>query len=205
MEKPVLLHDSRPLLVISIFCTAFFVSCLILSTLSGIRKQDMETLKICIPSFGGLSLLGLLLSLNFARRKLILFEDRISYTPPFGRTRCFSYSEVQHALPRGEQYILFAHDGSKMAVFEVNMPGYPEAIRCLLAHQVKVIPPQPLLPSPFFEKTAGWIARFNRIFPKSHYRSTYNAQAAQKQKRIANIIRILLTILCIVILFLTIL
>ncbi len=78
MNEPIKLRDSRFYLIFSILCAVFFALCLIFSTISGIRKQDMDTLLICIPIFGGLVLLGMLLFLYFFRRKLLLYDTDLT-------------------------------------------------------------------------------------------------------------------------------
>lgn len=140
IQEPIRVHDSRFLLMICILCSVFFVLCLIFSTISGIQKQDMETLLICIPVFGGLALLGIGLSISNSRRVLLLYDNYFSYTPSFGRTKTFSYTEIQSIVQKHERFILYGYDGSKLAVFEINMPAFLTAFRFLMEKHVPFTP-----------------------------------------------------------------
>ncbi len=146
MTEPIKVQDSRFLLAVCIPCTVFFGPGLILSAISGMRKQDMDILLICIPVFGGFLLMGLLLSVTVIRRKLLLYEDHISYTPAFGRTRSFSYEEIKYMRQTGAHFILYGYDSSKLAVFENNMPAFLEGFNFLMEKGVRFIPQN--LPSP---------------------------------------------------------
>lgn len=136
IREPICVHDSRFLLMLYILCSVFFILCLIFSTISGIRKHDMETLLICIPVFGSLALLGIGLSISNLRRALLLYDSYFSYTPSFGRTRTYSYTEIQSIVQKRDQFILYGYDGSKLAAFEVNMPAFLNALYFLMEKRV---------------------------------------------------------------------
>ena len=117
MKEPLIAKDSIIILIISILCTLFFAVCLVLSTASYLGKNDMESLTLCALIFGGFTLLGLLLTVYCIRRRLVLYDSYAAYTPSFGRTRRFSYSEIQSVVQKREKFIIYSYDGRKLAVF----------------------------------------------------------------------------------------
>lgn len=194
--EPVKLRDSKAFLIIDIFGILFFAFCLMLSTISGLRKQDMETLLICIPVFGGFTLLCALMLPYFCRRKLLLYDKYVSYTPAYGKIRTFSYSEIGYILPKNEKFIIYSYDGRKLAVFENNMPAFPAACDYLMERNVRFAPPTPLRPvSPMKKKAQEWNQSLNLTDMDSYIASHWSPQTIQKQKKITRILRILLVIL----------
>ncbi len=198
MDEPIKLRDSRCFLIFSIVCTVFFALCLFFSTISGIRGQDMDTLLICIPIFGGLTLFGMLLFLYFFRRKLLLYDRYVSYTPAFGKTRIFSYSEIGYILPKMEKYIIYSYDGRKLAVFENNMPAFPIAYDYLIEKQVEFVPRQPLVPAgyAFLRKKSGGLDKpFHFTDMDDYIASHCSVQKIERQKKATRIFSILMMIL----------
>ena len=145
MEEPIKIQvrDSRFFLAVCVLCSIVFGFFLIAFTVTGIKKQDMEALKLCIPIFGGLLLLCAGLSISILRRTLTLYDSYFSYTPSFGRTGTFSYTEIKALVEKRERFILYGYDGAKLAIFENNMPAFAEAVNFLIEKHVYFVPWNP--------------------------------------------------------------
>lgn len=197
MEKQVEVRESRIILIISIASTFLFSLCLTFCVCSCIRNQDMETLLVCIPIFGGFILLGVFLLLDSCRRKLVLYSGCFSYTPALGRTGTFSYSEIQSVVPKGEKYIIYGYDGARLAVFEINMPACSDALKYLLEKQVKISPRAPFFFSPLPGKIPDWSLNLHLTDKDAYIRSGYSSVSTRNQKRITRVIQSAMVILCI--------
>lgn len=63
---------------------------------------------------------------------MIIDGDMLSYTPAIGRTRSFHYSDIkQITLDITTSVKLISHEGKRLAVFELNMPGSIPALSYL--------------------------------------------------------------------------
>lgn len=210
MKKPLIVKDSIIILIISILCTLFFAACLVLSVASYLGKNDMESLILCALIFGGFTLPGLLLTVYCIRRRLVFYDNYAAYTPPFGRTRRFSYSEIRSVVQKREKFIIYGYDDRKLAVFENNMPAFYEALCLLDEKYVKIIPARsaygeradiPYASSP--DAASGMSARpaarknkrLNLTDKDAYLRARYSAEAVGKQKRIIRAVHIALIIL----------
>ena len=202
MKKPLIVKDSIIILIISILCTLFFAACLVLSVASYLGKNDMESLILCALIFGGFTLSGLLLTVYCIRRRLVFYDNYAAYTPPLGRTRRFSYSEIRSVVQKREKFIIYGYDDRKLAVFENNMPAFYEALCLLDEKYVKIIPARsaygeradiPYASSP--DAASGMSARpaarknkrLNLTDKDAYLRARYSAEAVGKQKRIIQI------------------
>lgn len=195
MQKPIKVCDSKFILIISIICLIFFLPSFILAAFSDIVNQDMSMIAV----FGGSALLGLWLLIDFLRRKLLLYEDHISYTPTFGRTRAFSYSEIRSVVPTGEKYTIYGYNGEKLAAFETNMPAASTAINYLAMKQVKIEPPK-FLSLPV--KISNWLSNLGTPYRDTCTTFIFPVSTVKKQKRQLRAVRLLLLLLSILAIFL---
>ena len=222
MKEPLIVKDSIIILIISILCTLFFAVCLVLSTASYLGKNDMESLTLCALIFGGFTLLGLLLTVYCIRRRLVLYDSYAAYTPSFGRTRRFSYSEIQSVVQKREKFIIYSYDGRKLAVFENNMPAFFETLCFLDEKYVKIVPAGSAAgagadmasgTSPdaafgaapgttFRQKMADFNKRLNLTDKDAYLRARCSAEAVGKQRKIIRAVHIALIILSLSALFL---
>lgn len=194
MQQPIKVCDNKLLSILPILCLFFCLPCLILSVLSGIQNQDRETIFFCSLGFGGMLLLSILLLVYLLRRKLLLYEDHISYTPAFGRARTFSYAEIRSVTPSWEKYIIYDYNGAKLAVFEVNMPAAPMAIAYLEEKHVK-IEPRKLLTLP--AKISSRLSDLGTPYRDAYTTFIFPASTIKKKKRQLRAVRLLSLFLCI--------
>lgn len=191
-------HEHKFLLILSILCTAFFGACWFFSALSGYRHNDASTILICSLIFGGFTVLGIFLLTDFYRRKLILFSSCLKYVPAIGRSRTFYYNDIERIVVKNEQFIMYSHEGKRLASLELNMPGCLNAIFYLQEREVPFRDKKlssPSRPSSFFT----WLGRRSKYDPHVDYiTSKWSTSKIFHEKKVIRILGILTVILSIV-------
>lgn len=217
MEKPLVVRDSKIILVISVVCTVFFSFCLMLSAVSYLEKRDGESLIFCVAFFGGFALCSLMLLIYAVRRKLVFYENVITYTPPFGRIRSFSYSQIGAVVQKYEKFIIYGFDGTKLAVFENNMPAFYDALNILSEKYVKIVPrdlavsaapgtsydavPGRAADTAFVRKITDWNRNLDLTDKNAYLRSRYSSKAIRKEKEAIRLFGIILIIVSLTAIF----
>lgn len=187
-------HEHKFLLILSIFGTAFFGACCFFAVLSGIRHNDPSTIFISSLIFGSFTVLGIFLFIDFFRRKLILTSSCLKYVPAIGKSRTFYYNDIERIVTKREQFVMYSHEGKRLASFELNMNGCMEALYYLQEREI-----------PFTEKKktpspqrgifhgAGQMPRSN---PHMDYLLKWSPSEIARQRKIIRILGILTTVLC---------
>lgn len=186
-------RESKFLLVISIICSVLFGLSWFFSAIAGIKNHDLTTLIICSLVFGSAAILGILLLINFFRRKLILYADHLSYTPGLGKTKTFSYHAIDHIILKMERCILYDSSRKKLASFEINMPGSLDALYYLAQKGITI--ENKNLSIPFLSDAKSRSDSYNSYI--NNYISTkWSPERIAKEKKITRILGFVLVILC---------
>lgn len=192
-------HESKFLLIISILCSVLFGLCWFFSAKAGLTNHDIETLIICSLVFGGFTVLGIFLLINFFRRKLILYADHLSYTPGLGKTKTFSYHAIDLIILKMERCILYDSSRKKLASFEINMPGSPDALYYLAQKGITI--ENKNLSTPFLSDAKSRSDSYNSYI-EGYISNRWSPERIAKEKKITRILAFVLVIFCAVSLFL---
>lgn len=189
-------HEHKFLLILSIIGTAFFGACCFFAILSGIRHNDLSTIYISSFIFGSFTVLGSFLFIDYFRRKLILTSSCLKYVPAIGNSRTFYYNDIERIVTKREQFIIYSHEGKRLASFELNMNGCIEALYYLQEREV-LFTEKPKTPSAqrrasFFPK----LGRFPESDPHMDYLFKWSPSEIARQRKIIRILGILTTVLC---------
>lgn len=106
----------------------------------------------------------------------------------------FYYNDIDKIVMKKEQFILYSHEGKRLASFELNMNGCMEALYYLQEREVPFTEKQKT-PSPqrkFFLKPG----RFPESNPHMDYLFKWSPSEIARQRKIIRILGILTTVLC---------
>ena len=191
-------QEHKFLLILSIICTAFFGACWVFSIFSGIRHNDPSTIFFCSLIFGSFTVLGVFLFADYCRRKLILSSSCLKYVPAIGRSRTFYYNDIERIVTKKEQFIMYSHEGKRLASFELNMNGCIEAIYYL---QEREVPFTEKKKTTFQSKRSSSFSKPGKSLrsdPYMDYLFKWSPSKIAREKKIIRILGILTTILCFV-------
>lgn len=128
-----------------------------------------------------------------------MYADHLSYTPGLGKTKTFSYHAIDLIILKMERCILYDSSRKKLASFEINMPGSPDAL-CYLAQKGITIENKNLS-IPFLSDAKSRSDSYNSYI-ESYISNRWSPERIAKEKKITRILGFVLVIFCAVSLFL---
>ena len=189
-------HEHKFLLIVGVIDAAFFGACWFFSVLSGIRHNDLSMILICTLIFGGFTVLGIFLLSDYFRRKLILSTSCLKYVPAVGHSRIFYYNDIERIVIKKEQFIIYSHEGKRLASFELNMVGCMEALYYLQEREVSFREGKKTLSPSKHSLFSAKTGKGPKNDPHMDYILKCSPSKIAREKKVIRILGILTTILC---------
>lgn len=141
-------------------------------------------------------MLGIFLFIDFFRRKLILTSSCLRYVPAIGKSRTFYYDDIERIVTKREQFVMYSHEGKRLASFELNMNGCIEALYYLQKRQLSFTDKKK---TSSHQRGASFFTKPGRCpGSNSHmdYLFKWSPSEIARQRKIIRILGILTTVLC---------
>lgn len=132
-NTPLKVQAPKSLILMGWFAVLFFVALLLFPFIMMLREEESSLLFTVVIGVIGFCPISVFICMVVAaaRRKLVLLEDHFEYTPSFGKTRNFSYSDLQK-ISLSRAYVLYDCQGKRLTVFsglETNADAAVEFFR----------------------------------------------------------------------------
>lgn len=194
MDNYIVREPKLPLLIGilgTIFFTPLYIGCITYSIYYSLNFLDFLGLAaIFTLSIGLLCFCSIYLILSYFRRKLVISNGFLSYTPAIGRTRSFHYSDIEQiTLDIQTSVKLISREGKRLAVFELNML---ESVPALSYLESLGIPSRKsrLLAQQLSERKPARIKE-----EKDYILSHWDEETITREKKVCRIIRFILAAL----------